>query len=122
MTVSAIHHASLVVRDLAVSRPFFEEVLGLTVCPTRPEKPFPGLWYDVGAQQIHLLVCPEAWQEPPEGVYPGMRRHVALKVADVNVMVARLEAAAIPYVASRSGRPVVFCADPDGNTFELIGE
>jgi len=40
----------------------------------------------------------------------------------VNVMKARLDAAGVPYVASRSGRPVVFCADPDGNTFELIGE
>jgi catechol 2,3-dioxygenase-like lactoylglutathione lyase family enzyme len=121
MSATGIHHTSLVVSDLNQSRLFYENILGLKISPLRPDKPFPGVWYDVGGQQIHLLLCPEAQQPSIDAVYPGMQRHVALQVADVDEMKARLDAAAIPYVASRSGRPVVFCKDSDGNCFELIG-
>ncbi len=122
MSTINIHHASVVVRDLAVAATFYEGILGLTRSSARPDKPFPGVWYDVGDQQIHLLVCPEALQPPVTAVYPGMQRHIALRVQDVEVMKQRLDKAGIPYEASRSGRPVVFCKDPDGNAFELIGQ
>ena len=84
MSAYAIHHASLVVRDLAVARPFYEDILGLAISPMRPDKPFPGVWYQVGEQQIHLLICPEALQAEIRDVYPGMQRHVALRVRDLD--------------------------------------
>jgi glyoxylase I family protein len=45
---------------------------------------------------------------------------VALSCSDLDVLVARLEAAGLPYTRSRSGRAAVFCRDPDGNAVELI--
>jgi len=122
MSAYAIHHASLVVRDLAVARPFYEDILGLAISPMRPDKPFPGVWYQVGEQQIHLLICPEALQAEIRDVYPGMQRHVALRVRDLDGLRQKLAAAGIAFEASGSGRPVVFCKDPDGNSFELIGD
>lgn len=122
MSAYAIHHASLVVRDLAAARPFYEDILGLALSPMRPDKPFPGVWYQVGEQQIHLLVCPEALQPEIRDVYPGMQRHVALRVRDLDGLRQKLAAAGIAFEASRSGRPLVFCKDPDGNSFELIGD
>jgi glyoxylase I family protein len=121
MKVTALHHASLIVSDLEQSRPFYEGILGLVPSPKRPEMGFGGVWYEIGPQQIHLLVVPnpEAGLERPE--HGGRDRHVALNVADLNAIRADLERAGIPYTLSRSGRPALFCRDPDGNAFELIG-
>lgn len=121
MRILGIHHASLRVRDLSRSRIFFEEILGLPVRPDRPNKDFGGLWYDAGPQQIHLIVA-EDLENVAAGDYPGVDRHIALRVENLAGLIRRLEDNGIPYLPSRSGRPVVFCRDPDGNGFELIGE
>ena len=51
-------HASLLVADLAEARAFYEGVLGLEPSPNRPALGFDGVWYEIGRQQIHLLVLP----------------------------------------------------------------
>jgi glyoxylase I family protein len=50
----------------------------------------------------------------------GRDRHVALSVADMDVLMAALEAAGVAYTLSRSGRRALFCRDPDGNAIELV--
>lgn len=114
-------HSSLLVSDLARARPFYERVLGLTPSSLRPPMNFDGVWYELGEQQIHLLVLPNpeaALEKPAHG---GRDRHVAVRVDDLEGMRAKLEAAGIPYTRSQSGRPAIFCRDPEGNAFELIG-
>jgi glyoxylase I family protein len=122
MKITALLHASLVVSDLEKSRRFYEGILGLAPSPKRPEMGFDGVWYEIGPQQIHLLVVPnpEAGLARPE--HGGRDRHVALGVLDLEAVRAGLERAGIPYTRSRSGRPALFCRDPDGNAFELIGD
>lgn len=122
MKITALLHASLIVSDLEKSRPFYEGILGLVPSPKRPEMGFPGVWYEIGPQQIHLLAVPnpEAGLARPE--HGGRDRHVALRAADLDALKAGLDRAGIPYTLSRSGRPALFCRDPDGNAFELIGE
>lgn len=120
MSVLGIHHASVLVRDLEASTTFYEKLLGLSPCE-RPGKPFDGRWYQAGEQQIHLIVSASAVAEADQD-YPGTQRHIALMVSDLAGLSERLQAAGVPCTASRSGRPVVFCHDPDGNVFELIGE
>lgn len=117
--ILSLHHASLLVSDLARARHFYEDVLGLQPCE-RPPMPFEGMWYQLGAQQIHLLVLPspEAGLERPE--HGGRDRHVALLVSDLEQLRQRLEQAGVPYTRSRSGRAALFCRDPDGNAYELI--
>lgn len=119
MNVSGIHHCSVIVQDLDVARQFYEGLLGLTAIE-RPNKPFDGIWYQVGAQQIHLLLATEATAR--SSLYPGEQRHVALRVNDLPALSTRLKDAGIVCTPSRSGRPVIFCTDPDGNAFELIGD
>jgi glyoxylase I family protein len=120
MTITAFLHASLLVSDLARARAFYEGVLGLAVSPKRPEMHFDGVWYDIGNQQIHLLALPNP--DPVEGrpVHGGRDRHVALGVASLAAITQTLEAAGIAYTLSSSGRPALFCRDPDGNAIELI--
>jgi len=120
MKITGFNHASLIVSDLNASRQFYEGILGLTPSDKRPPFKFDGVWYDIGEQQIHLLVVPnpDAGAERPE--HGGRDRHVALNVADLEAIKRDLERAGVRYSVSQSGRPALFCRDPDNNTFELI--
>jgi len=120
MKITGFNHASLIVSDLNASRRFYEDILGLTPSDKRPPFKFDGVWYDIGEQQIHLLVVPnpDAGAERPE--HGGRDRHVALNVADLEAIKRDLERAGVRYSVSQSGRPALFCRDPDNNTFELI--
>jgi glyoxylase I family protein len=111
-------HVSLLVSDLSAARKFYQGVLGLTPAD-RPELGFDGVWYDVGAQQIHLLVVPNPDPVTGRPEHGGRDRHVALGVEDLEQVKRSLEQAGIPYTMSRSGRPALFCRDPDGNAVEL---
>lgn len=113
-------HASLLVADLARARHFYEAVLGLSPSATRPEMSFAGVWYEIGAQQIHLLVLPNPDPVSGRPEHGGRDRHLALGVADLVILERRLEQAAIPYTRSRSGRAALFCRDPDGNALEFV--
>ncbi|BBL75680.1 glyoxalase [Methylomagnum ishizawai] len=110
------------VSDMALARPFYEGILGLVPNPKRPNFDFDGAWYDIGEQQIHLLALPSPEFGLPKPEHGGRDRHTALRVADLDALKADLEQAGIPYTLSRSGRPALFCRDPDGNAFELIGQ
>lgn len=116
-----LHHASVLVRDLQRARVFYEQVLGLVPRADRPGSADGGVWYDAGTGQIHLIVSAEAGAGSPPEAYPGRQRHIALKTDDFTGLKARLDAAGITMTPSGSGRPVVFCRDPDGNIFELFG-
>lgn len=82
--------------------------------------PFPGAFVRAGASQIHLMELPNP--DPVDGRPPhgGRDRHVAVTVAALGGVVARLDAAAWPYTMSASGRRALFVRDPDGNAVELI--
>lgn len=118
--ITGLFHAGLLVSDLAAARAFYESVLGMTPMP-RPDLPYPGAWYALNdLQQLHLMQLPNPDQasiRPPHG---GRDRHIALGVQDIEVFRQRLDNAQIEYTLSRSGRPALFCRDPDHNTLEFI--
>jgi glyoxylase I family protein len=118
--IDGFHHASLIVRDTERSLRFYRDSLGLAVDPARPDLGYPGAWLKVGMMQIHLLELPNP--DPLEGRPPhgGRDRHLAMTVTDLDAVIAALEAAAISYTLSRSGRRALFVRDPDANALELI--
>jgi glyoxylase I family protein len=116
----AIHHVTILVANLQTSLEFYVDFLGIALDPNRPDKGFPGVWLTLGGQQIHLIEDPSApYQTDPE-VYGGRTRHFAMVLSGLNDLKALIEARGIPYKESRSGRPVIFIRDPDGNVLELI--
>jgi glyoxylase I family protein len=119
--VTAIHHVSLIVADTARALAFYRDLLGLEPDPGRPDLGYPGAWLNVGGGQIHLLELPNP--DPVEGRprHGGRDRHLALTVRDLDALSARLEEAGVAVTRSRSGRPALFCRDPDANAIELIG-
>jgi len=118
--VVGLLHASLLVSDLDRSRAFYEGLLGLVPNAARPDLGFPGVWYDMGASQIHLLALPNPDPTTGRPEHGGRDRHTALAVSDWEDMRHALDAAGLPYTLSRSGRRALFVRDPDGNALELI--
>jgi glyoxylase I family protein len=118
--IVALLHASLLVSDLARARAFYEGVLGLAPSPARPTMSFDGVWYDVGAGQIHLINLPSPDPVAGRPEHGGRDRHTALAVAGWDGLRASLERAGLPYTLSRSGRRALFLRDPDGNALELV--
>ncbi len=115
-----LHHVSLIVADTRRALQFYQGILDLPLDEGRPDLGYPGAWLRLGERQIHLLQLPNP--DPVNGrpAHGGRDRHVAFLVDDLNLYQARLDAAAVPYTLSRSGRRAMFCRDPDGNACELI--
>lgn len=118
--IKQLLHVSLLVPDLAAARSFYEGVLGLAPSPKRPAMPYDGVWYELDAQQIHLLCLPS----PDTGVirpeHGGRDRHTAFAVEHLDGLMMALDLARVPYTLSRSGRRALFCRDPAGNALEFI--
>ncbi|MGC2048861.1 MAG: VOC family protein [Gallionella sp.] len=121
MKITGILHATFLTADLARSRRFYEDVLGLRANPNRPQMGYDGVWYDIAPnQQIHLMMLPDpeaGLQRPAHG---GRDRHVALAVSDMTKLIERLKEAGVAYTLSKSGRRALFCRDPDQNALEFI--
>lgn len=117
MTVTHFLHAALLVQDLERSRHFYGDVLGLSECQ-RPFD-FPGAWYQIGEQQLHLMVADDYAAEQVDPNRWGRNRHVALAVSNLKECQRQLQAAGWTYQLSHSGRAALFVHDPDGNIIEL---
>lgn len=118
--IVSLLHASLLVADLDRARAFYEGVLGLAPHAGRPELNFPGVWYDVGAGQIHLINLPNPDPVAGRPGHGGRDRHTALGVRAWDALRARLDEAGVTYTLSRSGRRALFVRDPDGNALEFM--
>ena len=114
-----IDHHSILIADVARSRAFYTQVVGLGVDDARPELAFDGIWLRVGAQAIHCLCLdnPDPVRGRPE--HGGRDRHVCLLIRDMQPLIERLDRHHIPYTRSRSGRAALFFRDPDGNAIEV---
>src|SRR5262245_30151478 len=114
LEITHVDHVSVIVTDLARSRRFYRDVLGLREIAKPKTFDFSVLWFDLGGQQLHLLLKPHADTISP--------RHFALRVADA-------QAARFHFrqhgVGSQETTPIPHCdrffvADPDGNRIEVI--
>ena len=96
------------------SRRFYRDVLGLREIAKPKTFDFRVLWFDLGNQQLHLLLKPQ-----PDTISP---RHFALRVADAQAArayfhehgLATEETTPIP------GADRFFIYDPDNNRIEII--
>jgi catechol 2,3-dioxygenase-like lactoylglutathione lyase family enzyme len=99
----------------AAARAFFGGLLGLAELPKPPELAARGgVWFAVGALQLHLGVDPD--------FRPAAKAHVALRVAKLDAVRAALVAAGCSAIDERpvDGRRRFFSADPFGNRIEFL--
>jgi catechol 2,3-dioxygenase-like lactoylglutathione lyase family enzyme len=114
LQVTQIDHVSVIITNLERSRRFYRDLLGLREIAKPRTFDFTVLWFDLGNQQLHLLL-----RDRPDAISP---RHFALRVTDA--------AAARNYfrahgLAPEETTPIpaadrFFLADPDGNRLEII--
>jgi glyoxylase I family protein len=116
-----LHHVGLLVENIDRALEFYIGTLGLPVNKERPNDklPYKGAWLWVGAEMIHLMELPNP--DPVEGrpEHGGRDRHTCISVVDLQPFKEVLDEAGIPYTMSKSGRPALFCRDPDGNALEV---
>ena len=115
-----MHHVSFAVADLAASKRFFCEVLGLPE-DDRPAFKFPGAWLAVGDRQIHLIQETGAGRTVRDRI--SRSDHLAMEVEDLEVVKVRLHECGIEFAegGNRSlGMSQAFCSDPDGHTIEFV--
>mgnify|MGYP001403056501 CR=1 FL=1 len=115
----SLHHVSMIVEDTDLALKFYTEILGLKRTE-RPDLGFPGAWFQLGDQQVHIMELPNPDSKTGRPEHGGRDRHVAFSVADLEPVKETLEQAGITYTLSKSGRRALFCRDPDGNAIELI--
>ena len=120
MIAKGAHHVSLTVSDIAKSRAFYGDLLGLPEIE-RPDFGIPGAWYQAGAVQLHLIEAPAAVDPAlaERGVSP-VANHVAFEVEDYVATVAALEAAGLQVVGLGDQAGQAFACDPDGHVIEFI--
>ena len=117
--ILSLNHASFIVTDLDISLVFYGDILGLQQVD-RPDLGFPGAWFQVGTQQIHLLQLDNPDPITGRPAHGGRDRHVALNALSLTPIQDALKKAGMVYTMSISGRRALFCRDLDGNTVEII--
>jgi catechol 2,3-dioxygenase-like lactoylglutathione lyase family enzyme len=117
LRIERLDHVSIIVTDVDRARAFYAGVLGLTEIPRPRSFDFPGAWFQVGPEVIHLL-----GQASPD---PRGRRHFCLWVADVHSAARHLESRGLPVTWDTKykidGVDRFFTEDPDGNRVEIQG-
>jgi glyoxylase I family protein len=124
-----LQHCGLIVADLARSRRFYGGALGLEEVPRPHNFVFEGAWFQIGEDQIHLLVESETTAragtaDPGPSAAVGLATHVALEVDDLATATARLEEHGVALVGGPmprgDGYDQIFVRDPDGYVIELF--
>jgi catechol 2,3-dioxygenase-like lactoylglutathione lyase family enzyme len=112
--VTHIDHVSVLITDIERSRRFYRDLLGLREIAKPRTFKFPVLWFDLGGQQLHLLLKQKADLPSP--------RHFALRVKDVQAARECLRERDIPLEETTliPGCDRFFVYDPDANRIEII--
>jgi glyoxylase I family protein len=123
--ITGIHHVAIIVSDLAAARRFYCEALGGVELAAHYRAARDSWKVDVqlpDGGQLELFTFPAAPPRPSRPEALGMR-HLALRVSDLDTVVARLASFNIPCEPIRidafTGARFTFCADPDGLPVEF---
>src|SRR5262245_11289281 len=114
LEVSQIDHVSIVISEVERSRRFYGRLLGLKEIAKPKTFDFVVLWFDLGNQQLHLLLQHGADARSP--------RHFALRVRDTAAARRYFRELDIPVEETTTipGADRFFIHDPDGNRIEII--
>jgi len=124
-----LQHCGLIVADLERSRLFYSGALGLEEVPRPRNFVFEGAWFQVGDDQLHLLVEGETTSraggaDPGPSATVGLANHIALEVDDLEGSVGRLDKHGVALIGGPmprgDGYDQVFIRDPDGYVIELV--
>lgn len=123
--LQGIHHVAIIASDYARSRRFYSELLGLRIVHEVYRQARDSWKLDLAlpdGSQIELFSFPSPPPRPSRPEAQGLR-HLAFRVADLDVVIARLHAGGVQTEPVRvdeyTGRRFTFFADPDDLPLEL---
>jgi catechol 2,3-dioxygenase-like lactoylglutathione lyase family enzyme len=117
MAIVGMNHFTVLSHDLARTKAFYMDLLGLTE-GYRPDLGFPGAWLYSGDQAVLHIIAGRALPPDPRGVLD----HMAFTAIDLPATARKLQAAGIEYDLRRqnqSGTWQMFFFDPSGARVEL---
>jgi len=129
MQIRKLDHSALVVRDLAVARHFYQEILGLEEIPRPRTFTFGGCWFRGMGFELHLILAadttaPAGFADPGPAATRGLAHHLAFEVDDLALVEAHLRAHGVAIVGGplpRGDGPLqLYVNDPDGNLLEFF--
>ncbi len=114
MTLTGIHHVSILVSDMERAVAWYRDTLGLKEVPRPSNFTNPVRWFELGEDQVHLMPARE-----PDTISP---RHFALHVSDCREAREhfRRRGVAVRETDPIAGADRFFITDPDGNNIEVI--
>lgn len=121
IAVENIHHVSLSVTDLQKAKHFYGTLLGFKEL-VRPPFDFPGAWYQIGDQQLHLIVHNSSKTLRNNHEINSKDGHFAIRVKDYSETLNYLKEIGLKIIEkpnSTSGFAQIFCMDPDHNLIEF---
>jgi glyoxylase I family protein len=132
MEINTIHHISLPVTDVERAKRFYREILGLRELE-RPPFDFPGAWFRLGDDQLHLIVHEGSTLRGAKGL-DSRDVHFAVRVRSFRAALQFLEAKGYsedtdddllkmkvsPHATA--GFPQIYILDPDRNVIEINAE
>jgi glyoxylase I family protein len=128
ISAKSFDHVTLICADLAATRRFYAEFLGMKEV-ARPAFKFPGLWFQLGSVQIHATEQSDeagrpGWAEGGKIVSRG--HHIAFAVDDVSKTLPTVEAHGIRIASPPQRRPdgfqQLYLYDPDNHLIELVSK
>lgn len=117
MEIKQYLHTAILVSDLAKAEHFYGTVLGLNKVDRILK--FPGIWYEIGSVQIHLIFADHIPSDLVNTEKLGRNRHLAFAVGNLEIAKQQLLKHNCSFQSSASGRSAIFTQDPDGNIIEL---
>jgi catechol 2,3-dioxygenase-like lactoylglutathione lyase family enzyme len=120
MGATRINHVSIVVREMAESIRFYEQLLGAERIPTAKFPTGNVVWLKVGSTQLHLF-------ESDGGDSPTIHHHYGIDVDDFDAVYERAKAMGIldtsafgtPLRSHPQGWVQLYLRDPAGNLLEV---
>lgn len=132
LSIETLHHVALPISDLERARAFYGGVLGLQEIP-RPPFDFPGIWYQLGDRQLHLIRGERSTFRDGKGI-DSRDIHFAVRARSYRGALEHLEAKGYrsdapdelqrvrPNPSGRAGIPQIHLLDPDRNVIEINAE
>jgi catechol 2,3-dioxygenase-like lactoylglutathione lyase family enzyme len=110
-------HVAVLVSDLERAEHFYGTIMGLSKVDRQLK--FPGVWYQIGNFQIHLIVDTALNPELQNSAKWGRNPHIAFSAANLDAAKQQLLEHGCELQISMSGRAALFTQDPDGNIIEI---
>ena len=124
-----LQHVSLIVADLAKTRAFYGDFMGMRELKRPGIFKFDGAWFESDGTEVHMILeehttAPAGLRDGGEGAKTGLATHFAFEVDDVYAWEARAKEMGVPIAGGPmlrgDGIIQMYMYDPDRYLVELF--